>query len=1626
MGMGMITAFRRFVYLIFLLFFGFGYASAQTTYTASVIENEDIKKHLDEVPAYQLIALETEQLYERAHTATGLISFMIEINGELIPFQVFRQSVRGADVKSMVITPNGAVEQENSASFIYKTESSLNTSERQLMVIDKDLIAASFNWKGKHYIIEPYRWHVTEAASNLFMLYESSIVQFLEEAKCGADDLAANKNRKGLPFGIRIDLEEIQENLRAARPCRLVEYGAALDWSFVSKYGGNSGAYNRVNFVMGLVETQYTDAFNWDFVFIRTAEFASACSTCDPWSNSNDAGTVLGSFRNWGQANGFQGQTFDVAGLWTNRVFNGGTVGIAYVGGMCSSNRYHALRDFSNASWAMRVMVSHEIGHNLNYGHDAQGSNFIMAPSVTNTTIWSTPSRTTINNFVNGNGGNCLGPCPENCVNFEVDYSVVHTTCSQNNGGFTISVSGGQPPYRVNIGNGFVQQTSFNNLAPGVYTAVVRDNGTCEETVVIEVLPSINVQFNMNVFSTTCGIENGAIVINVTQGRAPFLHDIGFGFTPQNNFVNLPPGTYTVEVLDNDGCLNTQVATIADSEPFITDFTVVHTNCGHNNGRITIAVINGGRAPFQYGVNGIYRGSPVFDSLPAGNYLIEVIDADGCFSITTGTINPSAGITASASTIPSACGGANGSLTVTVSQGIPPYTYTLNGVTQSNNTFRNLAPGNYTAMVTDNSGCTRNVQANVANSSTLSLTASSQGAWCGLSQGKITVNVQNGRSPFEYNFGNGFQADNFAENLAAGTYTVQVRDSANCPGSINVTVATSPEVNVTAQSTPSDCIVSDGTVRIIATGGTPPFMYQLGPNQSQNPLFVNIGPGVYVARATDSLGCFATVLVTVESESDLSLAVDTDPANCGRSDGEARAVASGGTPPYSYDIGNGPQVNGVFSNLAAGTYSLRVIDATDCFFQTFITIDGFPAIVIDSDLEATTCGKDNGSASFDVSGGNGQYSYFLNGVQVQTTNFSNLASGSYTFRVTDTAGCETTKNFRIEPSSGMNVNVIVVFSSCENPNGAVQAEVSGGYPPYSYNLGQGAQSQNRFNGLAAGNYILVITDDENCSISRNIVVGNDGVKPQAAFSAVRNGFEVRFRNQSGGDPSGYAWTFGDGNTSIDPNPVHRYEELKEYEVCLKVQNSCGENTVCQTFTLNGLRDCAPNDSLALVALFEATAGDSWTISWDLEQPIVDWEGLTFHADGCLLGLDLPSNGLEGSLPESIGDFLAIEWINIADNTIGGSIPSTIGYLSSLKLLNISQNELTGNFPNTFNRLINLEHLNLANNKFEGDLQDLIYELLAIQYLNLSHNQLFGTIKQDLASLKRLGWLDLSHNNLSGMVPDVWNEIPQIHTIYLNNNRLEGAFPGSITQVDSLSALWISNNMLSNIPDMSAMDKWVDLEEKGLRVENNKLTFTHLIPNQSLLEELQYRRYAPQAKVYRDTTLRVSMGSPLELNIGVDENITGTNYQWYRNGLPVQSSLVPVLAINNLQGTDLGVYHVEITNPNLPELTLRSYDITLDVVSSISNTEEQLEFILAPNPVFANGGFWVELRNFKTESKAIDLVVMNMEGKVVRSNRLETQHLLIRQWMSSPGIAGQYFVAIQSEGRTIAVRKLVVY
>jgi gliding motility-associated-like protein len=323
-----------------------------------------------------------------------------------------------------------------------------------------------------------------------------------------------------------------------------------------------------------------------------------------------------------------------------------------------------------------------------------------------------------------------------------------------------------------------------------------------------------------------------------------------------------------VSITDEDGCsasINESTPVTVPAAPVLS-LSTISSGCTGNTGRIT-ATTTGGSGPFQYSSNGgPFQSSGVFNNLAPGSYSVTVRSSNDCEdteTVNVGSTNPPS---LSLNSSNPACGASNGSISASASGGSGALQYRLNaGTFQSSGTFSNLAAGTYTVTVRDAAGCEDSDQVTLTGGAAPNLSTSSANPACGASNGSISASAGGGSGGLQYRLNAGtFQSSGTFSNLAAGTYTLTVRDAAGCEDSEQVVLSNpnAPTLTIASQSQP-DCNSNNGGITLQANGGTSPFQYRQNTGSLQAAaVFSNLAPGTYNFTVRDANNCEATISAT--------------------------------------------------------------------------------------------------------------------------------------------------------------------------------------------------------------------------------------------------------------------------------------------------------------------------------------------------------------------------------------------------------------------------------------------------------------------------------------------------------------------------------------------------------------------------------------------------------------------------------------------------------------------------------------------------------------------------------------------------------------------------------------------
>jgi RHS repeat-associated protein len=222
-------------------------------------------------------------------------------------------------------------------------------------------------------------------------------------------------------------------------------------------------------------------------------------------------------------------------------------------------------------------------------------------------------------------------------------------------------------------------------------------------------------------------------------------------------------------------------------------------------------------------------------------------------------------------------------------------------------------------------------------------------------------------------------------------------------------------------------------------------------------------------------------------------------------------------------------------------------------------------------------------------------------------------------------------------------------------------------------------------------------------------------------------------------------------------------------------------------------------------LYTTTGGPQWTVrnNWLQGTTLAEaatWAGVGV-SEGDVITLSLVSNQLRDSLPPSLGQLRALQYLDLRANQLTGSLPTTLGQLTQLRSLDVSGNKLTGVLPAELGNLTQLQGFGADNNQLTGSLPASFGNWHQMGWLSMHDNQLSGPIPASWGRMRALGGLFLQNNRLSGGLPDSLANCAQLGVLWLSNNRFTGSFPASWSRLQSIGYLELSANQLSGaLPD----------------------------------------------------------------------------------------------------------------------------------------------------------------------------------------------------------------------------------
>lgn len=741
--------------------------------------------------------------------------------------------------------------------------------------------------------------------------------------------------------------------------------------------------------------------------------------------------------------------------------------------------------------------------------------------------------------------------------------SQTNASCSMvNNGTASVTVTGGagSPTYIWSPAPGSGQGTaSIGGLVGGTSYTVTVDDAGCTDVL------TINIGTNPDPTAATAldadvlcpGDCNGEATATMTGGTSPFTYLWNNAETTQQA-TGLCVGSSNVTITDNNGCTATASVTVSAPNPLSVTIVGTDATCNGGSNGSADATITGGTTPYTTSWTHGPTAVDLTGVLAAGTYTLNVTDNNGCIISENVVIGePTAIVINPITAVDVLCnGGSDGQVSATANGGTGVLSYEwFNGAASqgTTSTVTGLGIGTYDVVVTDANLCTETASVTVGQPTAIVLTPASVNSNCGQADGQVSVSATGGTVAGAYNYvwQNSTPATvgttSSVTGLLAGTYSVTVTDDNGCTATTTASITDAGAPTLTQTHINAFCNGSfDGSIDITTTGGSTPFTYSwVGPNGYTSTMQdINLlEAGQYDVTATDNVGCVATLSVTINEPTVVTVTPSSADASCnGGTNGTLGATASGGTGAITFiwyddallsnSVGSGANQTG----LPAGTYYVEGTDVNGCTGTASIVISEPAAIVVTTSANDANCGLADGSVSVtNIVGGSGTYvtQTWVDASTNPVANINAVTSGSYTVTVTDDQGCTGTAVQGVSDLVGPTLNLISAASASCNGycDGTATIQAVGGTPTYVYTwnpapgTGQGTPS---VTGLCAGNYNVSVSDDNGCT--DNIVVTI--LEPAPLVATITGNTDVTINGASDGTATASA-TGGTPNYSFN-------------------------------------------------------------------------------------------------------------------------------------------------------------------------------------------------------------------------------------------------------------------------------------------------------------------------------------------------------------------------------------------------------------------------------------------------------------------------------------------------------------
>lgn len=702
-------------------------------------------------------------------------------------------------------------------------------------------------------------------------------------------------------------------------------------------------------------------------------------------------------------------------------------------------------------------------------------------------------------------------PTPPSTINFETPCfleaetsNLLPPTCfGRGDGSVTITTqfATSTPIFELEGSGIRSNQSFFDSLDPGRYRVFVADMG-CSDTVDFEIPEKAPIEISLTTLAENLcfGDEVAGIKAAAIGGNGGYLYSWPNEGIQGDSLTNLAAGSYLLEVSDTLGCsLDTLVAITAPDSLYISAVITPPRCFGGSDGKIELANISGGKAPYQFNWG---QGFTSFDSqsnLSSGTYCVTVTDQNGCtISKCFEMMDPGAIQIDSFTVIEPRCfSGSDAEIQAYVSGGTGTLTYMWSDPNmQSGLKANQLSAGVYQLVVSDAFKCMATDSVRVGQPDSFYIEYQVKPITCyGDEDGHVNVIGKGGKTPYSFSWSNN-QTGHFIDSLSAGVYRVMATDGGNCtlnqiveiPGPLLPLGATFNQIQ-------KGCFgAQDNTVEVAGTGGMGNYQY-IWEDSTEGPILEQLDTLEYDVYITDSSGCRDTFSFTPSDQLSITPNIITNNPTCvGYKDGKIAAIVpTSDLNNYEFLWNTGAQVPFLDQLEGDRFYTLTVTYApTGCSDTLTKYLNPPTDITFEINTTEVTCfGGYDGTASIErLQSQDTNFVFqwdFKTGYQ-KTSKAFGLKVGTYEVQIENGEGCIKTAEVEITSPPPLMLDAFITNNLCYGDSlGSLSIAMNGGIGPYSYRWSTG-DTLYYLNKLWAGKYAVTATDANNCVLMEEIEI----------------------------------------------------------------------------------------------------------------------------------------------------------------------------------------------------------------------------------------------------------------------------------------------------------------------------------------------------------------------------------------------------------------------------------------------------------------------------------------------------------------------------------------------------------